>query len=95
MKIIVGILKTSSNQIQKYIDQGYHVEYIDDHVKNFANMLLKDASQEDLDKIRNSGYKITSKFWINMALLLAKNYDKIVIAGLQEEDYKKIFTRIV
>ena len=41
MKILVGILKESSDQLQSYIDKGFHVEDINDHVKEFGSALMK------------------------------------------------------
>ena len=96
MKIVIGIMKKSSGQIQKYIDQGYHIEHIDQHVRVFGETLMKTKlSDEDLNRVRQGGYKISPRFWVNVAMMSAKDSTKIVIADLQEEDYKKRFSKIV
>jgi len=96
MKIIVGILRDSSDQVQKYIDQGYHVEHLDKHAKVFGEALMKiKLNDEEVQRVRQKGYKVSSRYWTNVALLSAKDKDKIVIADLQEEDYKKFFSKIV
>jgi hypothetical protein len=96
MKLVIGVMKDSSDQLQKYIDQNYHIEYIDEHVKGFGETLMKiKLTEEDVQKVRQRGYKISPRFWINIALMSAKESDKIVIADLQEEDYKKPFSKII
>jgi hypothetical protein len=96
MKIVVGILRDNADQIQKYVDQGYHVEHLDEHARGFGETLMKiKLTDDEVQKVRQRGYKVTSRYWINIALLSAKDKDKIVIADLQEEDYKKVFSKIV
>jgi len=96
MKVVIGIMKHSSDQVQSYIDRGYHVEYLDYHAKGFGETLMKlKLDDEGVARVRQSGYKISPRFWINIALMSAKNEDKIVVADLQEEDYKKVFSKII
>jgi len=97
MKILIGILRDSSNEITTYIEKGYHVEYLDDHVKKIAIKLIADRefTDEEVQTVKKSGYKISSRFWVNLAITAAKDHDRIVIADLQEEDNKKLFSKIV
>jgi len=96
MKIVIGIMRDSSDQIQSYIDKGYHIEYLDDHVRGFGETLMKMKLDKDgLSKVRGKGYKISPRFWVNIALMNAKDQEKIVVADLQEEDFKKVFSRVV
>jgi hypothetical protein len=98
MKIVIGIMKDNADQVQSYIDQGYHVEYIDEHVEYYGNMLMKiNLTDEEIQKVRQSGYKVSSRWWTNVALVAAseEGNDKIVIADLQEEDHKKVFSKII
>jgi|SaaInlV_165m_DNA_2_1040747.scaffolds.fasta_scaffold78528_2 hypothetical protein len=96
MKILVGILKESSDQLQSYIDKGFHVEDINDHVKEFGSALMKmKLSDDQVSQVREKGYKVSSLYWVHLALMSAKENDKIVVCNLQEEDNKKMFSRIV
>ena len=100
MKPIIGILKDSSEKVKDFSDKEYYIEYINDHVKKVGKSLLKtDLGDEEIDKVRSRGCKVSSRFWVNLALMSAKanneNNLKIVIADLQEEDNKSIFSKIV
>lgn len=96
MKIVIGILRDSKVKIQDYIDKGYHIECLDNHARIFGERLIKkELSQEEVQRVRKSGYKTSSRYWINLALLSAKGSDKIVIVNLQEEDNKRPFSKIV
>jgi len=96
MKIVVGILKESKDKVQEYVNQGYHIEYLNAHVKKIGESLLKDdLAEEDVQRVRNMGYKISSSYWVNLALSSAKSKNRIVVADLQEEDNKASFSRIV
>ena len=91
-------MKHSSDQVQGYIDRGYHIAYIDDIVKNFGEKLMRvKCNDDDISKVRQSGYKLSSRFWVNLVLASTshKNEDKIVVADLQEEDNKTVFSKII
>jgi hypothetical protein len=97
MKIVIGVLRDSSNEINSYVEKGYHVEYLDSHAKKIATKLIanRDFTAEEIQEVKKSGYKISSRFWVNLALTAAKDHDKIVIADLQEEDNKKSFSKVI
>jgi hypothetical protein len=97
MKIVIGVLRDSSNEINSYIEKGYHVEYLDDHAKKIATKLIanREFTTEEIQRVKESGYKVSSRFWVNLALTSAKDYDKILIADLQEEDNKKSFSKVI
>jgi hypothetical protein len=97
MKIIVGVLRDSEGEIETYEAKGYHIEYLDDHARKFGAMLIKkeEMSQDEVLRVRKSGYTVSSQFWINLALMSAKDHDKVVIADLQEEDNKKVFSKVI
>ena len=84
MKIIIGIMRDSSNKIQSYIDKGYHIEHIDSHVRTFGETLLKmKLDEEGVDKVRKRGYKVNPRFWVNIAIMSAKGKEKIVIDKME------------
>ena len=97
MKIIVGLLESSLDKVTKYEKDGYHIEYIDTHVKNVAKGMgvdISKVSEEQLQTIRDSALRLRSNFWVNIAIMACKDKDKIVIAGLQGVDSKVPFSKI-
>jgi len=96
MKIIIGVQK---GQIcpQYYIDNEYKIVSINDNVKLLANKLIgkHEFSDDELEKIRLSGYKITSSFWVNLSILSCKEFDKVVVTDITELDNKRAFSKII
>jgi len=96
MKIIIGILKDNSDKVQSYIDQGYHIEYLDEHARNFGEALFKkELTDEEVQRVRDKGYNISSRYWVNYALMCARAETRIVIADLREEDNKTPFSKVI
>ena len=89
-------MEDSFGKVRDYEEKGYHVEHLDDHVKGFGETLMKfKLSEEEIDRVRESGYKISSRFWVNIALMSAKDKNKIVVTGLRDKDCKIPFSKIV
>ena len=100
MKPIIGILRESDYKIKELSEKGYRIENINDHVKRVGGSLFKrKLSDKEISEIRENGYKVSSRFWVNLALFSFSNADrnnlKIAVADLQEKDNKSIFSKIV
>jgi len=98
--MIVGILKENSDKIEEYVDKGYTIVYIDDHVRKVGESLLKkELSEDEVIEIRDRGSKVSSRYWVNLALMSvresSRNNFKVAVVDLQEEDNKSIFSKIV
>jgi hypothetical protein len=66
------------------ISNRYYKISIEDRVKIVADVLSVD---NDLNTVRNRGYNVGSKYWINLVLsMIPKDKDLIVIDDLRLED---------
>jgi hypothetical protein len=100
VKPIIGILRESECKIKDLSKKGYRIEYINDHVKRVGGSLFKrKLTDSEISEIRDKGYEVSSRFWVNLALFAISNDDrnnlKIAIADLQEKDNKSIFSKII
>ena len=96
MKIIFGINGYKKEKVDDLLNSGFHLECLNKHAKKLGESLIgRDLSDEEVRKVRDSGLKISSKFWVNLALNSAKNKDKILICNLIEKDYKACFSKII
>ena len=97
MKIVIGLLEESIDKASEYETKGYHIEHINTHVKNVAQGMGFDVDNLDKDQLqamRDSALKLGPNFWVNIAIMACKDKDKIVIAGLQEVDSKRPFSKV-
>ena len=96
MKILIGIRGVNEGELKDHLDKGFHIEDLNSYAKKLGSKIIgRELNQEEIKKVRESGLKISSKFWVNMALMSAKNKDKILIYNLIAEDYKAYFSKII
>jgi hypothetical protein len=90
-------MEDSADKAQKYVDEGYHVTSIYDHVDTFTKTLIsrREFNKEELNKMRDSGYKLSKSFWVNIALTSCRDSDKVVITDLNAMDEKKMFAKVL
>lgn len=96
MKILIGVKGNCENIVSEYLEKGFHIEDLNSHARILGEKIIgRELTLEEIDKIRDSGLKINSRFWVNLALMSAKNKDKILICNLIEKDYKACFSKII
>jgi hypothetical protein len=96
VKIIFGINGDPKDKVKYFEDNGFHSECLNEHARTLGKSLIgRDLTEEEVNKVRKSGLKVSSRFWVNLALMSAKNKDKILISNLIEEDYKACFSKII
>jgi hypothetical protein len=96
MKILIGFKKGNENEIESYLEKGFHIEDLNKHAKKLGSKIIgRELNEEEIVRVRESGLKVSSRFWVNLALMSAKNKDKILISNLIEEDYKACFSKII
>lgn len=96
MNIVIGVIKGNEEFLDKFLDQGFHLEDLDSHARALGEKLMGFKIKEnDLARVRSAGIKISPRFWVNLAIMSAKRHDKILISGLSEEDCKSIFSKVI
>ena len=95
--IVIGIMEANKDKSEEYTEKGYTVTSIYDHVDTFAKSLIakREFTKEELNRMRDSGYKLSKSFWVNLALTSCKGCDKLVITDLNEVDEKRVFAKVL
>ena len=96
-RIRIGMIGVDSEKIEKYEKQGYSIISIYDQVDAFAKKLIanREFSEEELDRVRTSGYKNSAYFWVGLIIVSCYYDEKVVITDLNGTDDKRIFDKIL